>query len=233
MKYGEVNKIKIFVSSSRDQLINFALEQKRILIAINAEKITHATDDTRRLINSNIGYPDGIGAVMALKHVGMQGAKKIPGCELWLNIIKTHYKTKTFYLVGGREKVITKTVRMLRDEYDGIRILNYRDGYLQNESCVKELLIDVVDKKPDIVFVAMGSPKQEKLMERMQQHHRALYVGLGGSFDVFVGDARRAPIWWRQNNLEWLYRLKTDPRRITRQIYLVKFLILLIFRRFE
>lgn len=233
MKYGKINGIKIFAPSSRGQLLNFALEQKRILIAINAEKILHATDDTRLLINANIGYPDGIGTVFALRDVGIKDAQKIPGCEFWLDVIRAQFLSKTFYLVGGKEEVVNETVRKLRHEFDGINILNYRNGYLQNERQVEDLVLDISNKKPDIVFVAMGSPKQEKLMERMQKQHRALFIGLGGSFDIFVGDKKRAPVWWRKNNLEWLYRLISEPRRIKRQIYLVKFLVLLVLRRFD
>ena len=65
--------------------------------------------------------------------------------------------------------------------------------------------------KPNVVFVAMGSPSQELLMEEMQRHHKATYLGLGGSFDVYTGETKRAPSWWLQNNLEWAYRLIKQP----------------------
>jgi len=71
--------------------------------------------------------------------------------------------------------------------------------------------------------VAMGSPKQEELIEEMLTVHPAVYQGLGGSFDVYVGAVKRAPDWWVANNLEWAYRLVRQPARIFRQIHLVKF----------
>ena len=77
----------------------------------------------------------------------------------------------------------------------------------------------------------MGSPKQELLMQEMQQYHPAIYQGLGGSFDVYVGNVERAPEWWLRNNLEWAYRLVKQPARIKRQIHLVKFLWLLLLNR--
>lgn len=83
-----------------------------------------------------------------------------------------------------------------------------------------------------MVFVAMGSPKQELLMEEMHVQHKAVYQGLGGSFDVFTGNVKRAPRWWVNNNLEWAYRLVKQPSRIKRQIHLVRFFVLLKLNRF-
>ena len=91
------------------------------------------------------------------------------------------------------------------------------------------MLDDIATKKPDVVFVAMGSPKQELLMEEMSERHPAIYQGLGGSFDVYTGRVERAPKWWVDHNLEFAYRLIKQPSRIKRQIHLVKFLILLKF----
>lgn len=233
MKYKLINGIKIYAPSSRKSLIDFALKNHSLLVAVNAEKILHATDDSRSIINRNVGYSDGFGAVLALKRSGLTDVVKIPGCELWLDVIRTHYLDKTFYLVGGDESVIKETVSLLEGQFQGIEILNSRSGYLKNEIETQELISDVVEKKPDIVFVAMGSPKQEFLMERMRKQHLALYQGLGGSFDVFIGNVKRAPAWWIENHLEWLYRLIQEPKRIKRQVHLVKFLVILMLGRFN
>ena len=193
----------------------------------NAEKILHATEQTREIINRNIGYCDGIGAVMALKKHGYKNVVKIPGCELWLKIIASTYKTgKTFYLVGSKQEVIEATVKKLKIDYPGIKIVNYRNGYIKTEEEKQQLLDDIADKKPDVVFVAMGSPKQELLMEEMSKRHQAIYQGLGGSFDVYTGNVERAPEWWIKHNLEFAYRLIRQPSRIKRQIHLVRFLFL-------
>ena len=77
-----------------------------------------------------------------------------------------------------------------------------------------DLIQDIKTLKPDVVFVAMGSPKQELLMEEMQKLHQATYQGLGGSFDVYTGHVERAPQWWVKSNLEWAYRLIKQPSRI-------------------
>ena len=222
-----INGIKIYPFSSSDELLQYVNIKKGILVAINAEKILHATDHTRAIINRNIGYCDGIGAVIALKKKGCKHVIKIPGCELWLKIIDTMYpQGKTFYLVGGKQDVIEQTVIKLNEEFPGINIVNYRNGYLNTETEKSELLEDIACKKPDVVFVAMGSPKQELLMEEMMKIHPAVYQGLGGSFDVYVGSVKRAPKWWVDHNLEFAYRLIKQPSRIKRQIHLVRFWIM-------
>jgi len=223
MNSVDINGIKTYCFSSRRALIEHAFADKKSLIAVNAEKILHANYKTRELFSRNIGFSDGVGAVWALKRKGFKDAVKIPGCELWLDIIGTSYHNKTFYLVGAQQEVIDNTVAKLHLEFPGIRIVNYRNGYLRDSVDRRDLISDIIMRKPDVVFVAMGSPKQEELIEEMQKAHPAVYLGLGGSFDVYVGAVKRAPEWWVRHNLEWAYRLVKQPARIARQIHLVKF----------
>ncbi len=218
-----LNGVEVYPFTSEDQLLSFVNVHKGILVAINAEKILHATEQTRGIINRNIGYCDGAGAQLALKQKGYKEACKVPGCELWLKIVARFHQEKTFYLVGGKPQVIAETVNKLKQEYPGIAIVGYRDGYLKTEEERRKLIDDMAEKRPDVVFVAMGSPKQELLMEEMQQRHRAIYQGLGGSFDVYTGHVQRAPKWWVEHNLEFAYRLLKEPKRIKRQIHLVKY----------
>lgn len=227
----DINGVKTYCFTTRNELIDFAFREKKSLIAINAEKILHATNNTRELFRSSICYSDGIGAVWALKKKGFKHAVKIPGCELWLDIINNSYKEKTFYLVGGKQDVIDQTVYKLRSDFPGIRIVNYRNGYIKTDAEKDALIKDVTNLKPDVIFVAMGSPKQELLIEEMLKAHPAVYQGLGGSLDVYVGTVQRAPEWWVKNNLEWAYRLIKQPSRIKRQIHLVRFLYLLMLKR--
>ena len=218
------NGVDCYAFGSFDEIVDYVSERKRLLVALNAEKILHITSRMREIISCNIGYSDGIGAVMALKKHGCNDAVKIPGCELWLKIAEHLSKRgKTFYLVGGKQEVIEETVSKLREDYHGIDIVGYRNGYIKTAQEKEQLLSDIVQKKPDVVFVAMGSPKQELLMEEMLERHPAIYQGLGGSFDVYTNHVKRAPQWWLKHNLEFLYRLIKQPTRIIRQLQLLKF----------
>ena len=88
-------------------------------------------------------------------------------------------------------------------------------------------------KRPDVVFIAMGSPKQEMLMSELMERHKAIYQGLGGSFDVYTGRVKRAPKWWRDHNLEFLYRFLKQPHRYKREYYRLKFLFWMTIGKFK
>lgn len=193
MDSQRINGVNVYAPPSRKALIDFALNNHSLLVAVNAEKILHATDESRDIINRNVGYPDGLGAIMGLKKMGLTNVVKIPGCELWLDIITQLYQDKSFYLVGGKDAVIEQTVTKLKKDFPGISIVSYRNGYIKTDAEKQILIDDIAEKKPDVVFVAMGSPKQELLMEEISQKHPALYQGLGGSFDVYTGNVQRAP----------------------------------------
>lgn len=224
MKQVMLNGVGVYPFRSDKEILDFVSKRKGVLVAINALKILNATDEIRQLINRNIGYCDGVGAQLALRKKGEKDVVKIPGCELWLKIVAAFYKQKTFYLIGGKQTVIEKCVAKLKEDFPGINIVGYRNGYLKDEGDKQSLIADIVSKKPDVVFVAMGSPKQELLMEEIQKAHNAIFQGLGGSFDVYVGAVERAPKWWLDHNLEFAYRLIRQPKRIKSQILLFKFL---------
>jgi len=229
MKSVLINGVKTHGVDSFDEIIDFAIATPSILVAINAEKIYHATYYTRSIINENIGYPDGIGAVYALRKKGVPQKTRIPGCELWLQIIKKHYTNKSFYIIGAKPEIIKKTIHKLKIDFPNINIIGYRDGYIANDKEKTELIEDIALKKPNVVFVAMGSPKQELLMMEMFEQHPALYQGLGGSFDLYVGIVKEAPRFFQDNGLHWLYRAFQQPYRIKRHSALLKFYFNLYF----
>lgn len=232
MQRIEINGIKIYPFTSRDELIDYVDKNKGILVAINARKIHSATDETRKIINNNIGYADGIAAVKVLKQKGIKNAVKIPGCELWLDIIRKHHADKSFYLIGATEEIINKTVSKLKTEFSDINILGYRNGYFNSNEEKKKTIDDVIEKKPDVVFIAMGSPAQELLMGEMLKKHPAIYQGLGGSFKVYCGEEKRAPKWVIDHNLEGFYRFLLNPReRFQRVIKGGIFLLKLKFKK--
>lgn len=226
MKNSIVNHYKIHAFKDRKQFLDQIKDEHKILVAMNAEKILKDDERLREIVNRNIGYPDGIGAVMALRKKGLD-AVKIPGAEFWLDIIGRYKDEKTFYLIGSSQDVIERTVAKLHEDFPGIRIANYRNGYLKAED-IAALKEDLTHTKPDVVFVAQGSPRQEFLMEELMAVHPALYMGLGGSFDVYCGLKKRAPKIFINLGLEWLYRLLKEPTRIGRQMVLGKFLALLM-----
>lgn len=208
---GEVNGVKYYAFTSYDEIIDFIEDKKKILVAINAGKLNEATDKTREIINNNIGYCDGIGAVWALHKKGFKEAVTLSGCDIWTKIIARWVPLgRKFYFVGGKQKVIDQTVAKLKDDFPGIKIAGYRNGYIKSDEEKQDLIADIVRTEPDIVFVAMGSPKQELLMDEMIQVYPTMYQGLGGSFDVYVGEKAVPPHWVIEWNLYGIYRTLSD-----------------------
>ena len=102
-KVAIVNGIKIYGFPDKLTLINYATGMNKLIVAVNAEKIYNADLELKDVINQNIGYPDGVGAVWALKQKGKNEVTKIPGVELWLEIVRQHHVDKKFYFIGAKE----------------------------------------------------------------------------------------------------------------------------------
>ncbi|MDE6927787.1 MAG: WecB/TagA/CpsF family glycosyltransferase [Muribaculaceae bacterium] len=232
MEKIKLRNVEVYPFRSADDLIDYADEHKGILVAVNAEKILNANEVTLPIINGNIAYCDGSGAVLAAHQKGAPQAVKIAGCELWLKIVERFAGKRSFYIIGGKKAVNDATVERLRHDYPGIDIVGYRDGYLRTADERRALINDVAASRPDVVFVAMGSPAQEILMSEMLARHKAIYQGLGGSFDVYTGTVKRAPKWWIEHNAEFAYRLIRQPKRITRNAKFVKYAWWLLWKKF-
>lgn len=232
MEKIKLRNVEVYPFRSADDLIDYADEHKGILVAVNAEKILNANEVTLPIINGNIAYCDGSGAVLAAHQKGAPQAVKIAGCDLWLKIVERFAGKRSFYIIGGKKAVNDATVERLRHDYPGIDIVGHRDGYLRTADERRALIDDVAVSKPDVVFVAMGSPAQEILMSEMLARHKAIYQGLGGSFDVYTGTVKRAPKWWIDHNAEFAYRLIRQPKRITRNAKFVKYAWWLLWKKF-
>jgi UDP-N-acetyl-D-mannosaminouronate:lipid I N-acetyl-D-mannosaminouronosyltransferase len=194
-------------------------------VAINPEKIMLARTQSivrNVLMNNEIRYPDGIGVVKLLSHKANTGVARIPGCELWEAIMKEAGKKNTaVFLVGAKSNTINQVVNKLSVLYS-TNIVGFQDGYFEDE----ELLIQkILNAKAQIVTVALGSPKQELFIEKCRKAGiDAFFMGVGGTYDVFTGNVKRAPKLFCKLGLEWFYRLLSQPTRILRQKNLLKFL---------
>ena len=127
------------------------------------------------------------------------------------------------FLIGGKPEVMAETAQKLRQQWN-VNLVGTQDGYFTAEQR-PALFARIRDSGAKIVTVAMGSPKQEILMRDCRQvYPGALYMGVGGTYDVFTGQVKRAPKVWQNLGLEWLYRLLSQPSRITRQLRLLRYL---------
>lgn len=231
MEIGKINLngVDFFAYESSGQITeNLKTKNNVILFAVNARKIMISPDYIKEEINKNIGYVDGKGAIWAARRMGYKfPVRQIPGVELWLDIVKA-FPDKRYYLVGAKDEVIRMTVDKLELNYQTINIVGYHNGYFDVKE-LPQIIEDIKAKKADIVFVAMGSPKQEDIMIQMKKSHDAIYMGLGGSFDVYTGSVKRAPKLYQKLGLEAFYRILSNPKRLfNRKLFYGDYVVKLI-----
>ena len=124
---------------------------------------------------------------------------------------------------GARPGVVQRAGEKLKSAYPGLRIAGAENGYISDETA---LFAALEQKKPDLLLLGLGAPRQELWMARNRQKINAVMIGVGGLLDVFAGDIPRAPESWQRLGLEWLYRLLREPKRLRRMIRLPKILLL-------
>ncbi len=198
------------------------------LVAINAEKMLTLEDDAqvRALIEAaEYKYADGISVVRSLRKKFPQAqVSRVAGADLWEQLMARAGKTGTpVFLVGGKPEVLAQIEQKLRAQWQ-VNIVGSQDGYF-SPAQRQALFERIRDSGAKIVTVAMGSPKQEIFMRDCRAvWPDALYMGVGGTYDVFTGHVKRAPKLWQKSGLEWLYRLLSQPTRLKRQLRLLRYL---------
>lgn len=202
-----------------DELFDGAGTRTGIMVAINAEKVvvSERNPALRRVIaEAEFCYADGISIVRSIRRKYGVQIDRIPGVELWQSMMRRAGELGTsVFVVGGRPAVLDVVQRRLRDEWQ-VNVVGSRHGYF--DAAERAALIDRIRRSgASIVTVALGSPKQELFMRECRQvHPDALYIGVGGTFDIVSGATKRAPEVFRRLQLEWFYRIASQPTRLGR-----------------
>lgn len=211
-------------------LKNIDQNKKSFIVAINPEKIMKAQEDEslRELLNkATYQIPDGIGVIIASMIKRGKIRKRVTGIDMMLHICETATTNgKKIFLYGAKPGVVDVAKQKLEEKYPGIDIAGTLHGYEKDQTVVAET---INASQADIIFVALGSPVQEKwIINNMNCLTPKVYQGVGGSFDVVSGRLKRAPAFFQKLGLEWLYRLLKEPWRWRRQLILPKFLMKVI-----
>ena len=198
----------------------------------NPEMLMLAQDDDalmRILKESDYCLPDGVGLVFASRFLGLPLAARLAGSDT-LEAVLPRFQGKIF-LWGAHEDIVARAAERLAQDFPAIQVAGFASGYF--EVSQEPYIIDsIIASGASWVLVAMGSPKQEYLIEKLYARHPgAWYMGVGGMFDVLAGAVPRAPLRVRRWGLEWLYRAFRQPGRIRRWPSLFRFLMMVLRQR--
>ncbi len=244
----EIRKYLRQIQSSKFKVQNEKVKPF-VIFTPNPEIITYSQKDEKfkESVNSaQINIPDGTGISWAIGKLYKIDVPKISGVDLMPEICRLAEKESfTVGLIGGEDGVAIKTAECLRQSYNNLKVevlpepeieisnLEYQKSKINiknqkkvvAEEYFQNLTREIVRRKIDILFVALGCPKQEYLIdklkvqsEKLKINHPLVLMAVGGSFDYLSGRITRAPFWMREKGLEWLYRLVREPWRLLRQI---------------
>jgi N-acetylglucosaminyldiphosphoundecaprenol N-acetyl-beta-D-mannosaminyltransferase len=166
--------------------------------------------------NCSIINADGQSVVWALKLLGRPIKERVTGIDLMDALIRRACQERlSVYFFGAKPLVVEKVVTTYRAQCPTLEIAGYTHGYYRREGDEEIVLQSIRQAKPDLLFVALDSPRKEYwLHKHLPQLNVRFAMGVGGSFDVMAGLVSRAPRWMQKNGLEWLWRMKQEPRRM-------------------
>lgn len=198
---------------------NLKNDKRMFIVTANPETFMMSENDEKMnsllLDKESILVPDGIGIVKATRMLDYEIEERITGIDIATKLLEYGNElSKTIYLFGSKQEVIDSMLEVIKKDYPNLKVVGASNGYEKDKDGVFK---KIINKKPDIVLVALGIPVQEKLIyKHLNKFDKGIFVGVGGSFDVISGHKKRAPKIFIKLNLEWLYRITKEPKRIKR-----------------
>ena len=205
-----------FLNLLKDDL---AQNNKRFIVTANPEAFMLGKEnpdiDELLLDEATTLVADGIGIVKGADIVGVSVAERIPGVDTAEKLfVYGNEMKKSVFLLGAKQEVMDALIERLSKLYPNLVIAGAVNGYVEDKDKVFE---DMAAAAPDIVLVALGMPAQERLIyKHLSRFNKGIFVGVGGSFDVLSGTKERAPEFFIKHNIEWLYRIVKEPKRLKR-----------------
>ena len=195
------------------------------VVTANPEIVMYATshpDYLKTILTADAIVPDGIGIIIGANLLKNPLIERVTGYDIFTNLLEWGSRNhKSAYFLGAKPEVSQKLREVLQAQYPDLQIAGIHDGYFQDE---EPIVKEIEATQPDMVFVATGFPKQETFIREHRHAANAVWIGLGGSFDVLTGAVTRAPKVWQDLRLEWLYRVAKEPQRIGRLTVLPRYL---------
>ena len=199
----------------------------RVVVTADASGIVAAQSDAQWrdiLLGADLVTPDSAGIVWASRRVGSAIADRVSGVDLVDEICRLSAKKgHRLFFLGARPGVAEQAADRMRLHHPGANIVGTQHGYFSQDD-ENGIVEHIREAKPDVLFVAMGIPRQEKfIVAHLYEMAAKVSIGVGGSFDVLSGSVRRAPRLLRKLRLEWLWRLILNPRKWRKALSLPTF----------
>jgi N-acetylglucosaminyldiphosphoundecaprenol N-acetyl-beta-D-mannosaminyltransferase len=194
-------------------------------VVVNVDKLVKASRDPelRQIINDcALINVDGMPVVWASRLLGKPLKERVAGVDLFEALMRrAGEKGWRVFLLGAKEEVVSKVAATYQHKYPRLVLAGYRNGYWKGEAEEAQVVEQIRDAKPDLLFVAISSPKKEQFLGRWQAEMKIPFaMGVGGTFDVAIGHVKRAPVWMQKSGLEWFYRFLQEPRRMFRRYFI-------------
>jgi N-acetylglucosaminyldiphosphoundecaprenol N-acetyl-beta-D-mannosaminyltransferase len=194
-------------------------------VVVNVDKLVKASRDPelRRIINDcALINVDGMPVVWASRLLGKPLKERVAGVDLFEALMRrAGEKGWRVFLLGAKEEVVGKVAATYQQRYPTLVLAGWRNGYWKGEAEEAQVAAQIRDSRPDLLFVAISSPKKEQFLGRWQAEMKIPFaMGVGGSFDVAIGHVKRAPVWMQKSGLEWFYRFLQEPRRMFRRYFI-------------
>lgn len=201
-----------------DEAVEYGFTNRGQVVTLNPEMVMNSVKDEslKKIIKSSeLVIPDGVGIEIGFKILGKNNVSRIAGITFAKEMIRKYWQNSMpIALIGAKKDVLELACENLKKEFDGLNIIYSQDGYFSDESIV---LKQLQESNAQLVLVALGSPKQEEFIYKIKKEMpNTLFIGVGGSFDVWSNKVERAPEFWQKAGLEWLYRTIKQPSRFKR-----------------
>jgi N-acetylglucosaminyldiphosphoundecaprenol N-acetyl-beta-D-mannosaminyltransferase len=198
-----------------------------LVVTLGVEMVMRSDNDNDNefidiVNNASLVVPDSVGIQWAGRKAGGKFPERVTGIDILTGAAKQNekYQWKVFFL-GAKPGVAEKAAENMKKDYPGFRIVGTYHGYFDKD---EEIIDRIKAAGTDVLFIALGSPYQEKwFMKNRERFGDITALGVGGSFDVISGTVKRAPVFMRKLGLEWFYRLITQPTRFVRMLALPRF----------
>ena len=212
-----------------------------VIYTPNTEIVMAAKDDQslKELLNrADLVIPDGIGLIYGSKIKKKPLKERVTGFDTSMKLLNiANENSYSIFLLGGKDGVSKIAAENIKKDYPNIQIAGYQHGYFKGSHLglvdteeEKEILNTINKLNPDIIFVGLGFPMQEKWIDANKDIlNSRVIIGNGGVMDILAGNAKRAPEIYQKLGLEWFYRLMQNPSRIKRQLVIPKFMLKVLF----